>query len=105
MPKNIFSNIPDSLPKEVFETLFNKPGITIERIISKGQHTPEHEWYDQDRDEWVLLLTGHATLRFADHQTTTLRPGDYLFIPAHTRHQVSHTADDVESIWLAIHFD
>lgn len=103
MLKNIFSNIPADLPEELFETLFQKSGITVERIISKGHHTPEHEWYDQAWDEWILLLQGQATLLIENNQRILLKPGDYLLIPAHARHQVSSTDSNIETIWLAIH--
>jgi hypothetical protein len=38
----------------------------------------------------VLLLTGSALLEIAG-ETITLTSGDYLFIPAHTRHRVLQT--------------
>ena len=100
---NIFENIPSYLPEELFETLLQKNGITIERILSEGHHTPEQEWYDQAWDEWVLLLSGQATLRFTDQPDLTLKPGDYLFIPAHQRHQVCQSAPELKTVWLAIH--
>ncbi len=103
MLNNIFNAIPKHLPEELFETLLEQSGITVERIISKGHHTPEHEWYDQDLDEWVMLLQGQAELAFEDQPSLSLQPGDYLLIPAHTRHRVVKTAKDIESIWLAIH--
>ncbi len=49
---------------EVFETLFHAKNIRVERIISTGQTTPEDQWYDQDTDEWVVLLQGEARLSF-----------------------------------------
>ena len=60
---NIFGNLPaGQMLHEVFETLVSSEGIRIERIISTGQATPEGEWLDQDRDEWVVLLQGAAVL-------------------------------------------
>ena len=42
---------------ELFETLATGAGsIRVERIVSNGQVTPEGEWYDQDPDEWVVVL-------------------------------------------------
>jgi quercetin dioxygenase-like cupin family protein len=32
-----------------------------------------------------------------------LKPGDYLFIPAHTRHHVAWTDGKEKTVWLAIH--
>jgi cupin 2 domain-containing protein len=103
MLNNIFANIPCELPEERFETLFQKPGVRIERIISKGHATPELEWYDQDWDEWVILLQGSATLVFENGLSYALKPGDYGLIAAHSRHRVSRTDADSESIWLAVH--
>ena len=59
---NIFKNIPEQLPEERFECLFNRENIKLERIISKGHSTPAGHWYDQDDDEWVMLLQGQAIL-------------------------------------------
>jgi cupin 2 domain-containing protein len=93
-------SVPD---KEVFEPLLMTTDVLIERIISHGQTTPENEWYDQERDEWVVLLQGNATIRFSDDTVTNLTCGDYLFIPAHCRHRVEFTQTEPPCIWLAIH--
>ncbi len=53
---NIFSRIPASIPDEIFETIVQNENVKIERIISDGHATPEDSWYDQDHDEWVILL-------------------------------------------------
>ena len=91
--------------QERFETLLARPGLRIERIVSTGQASPEGFWYDQPEDEWVLLLSGAAGLRFADAaEVRSLKPGDWLHIPAHTRHRVEWTAATQPSVWLAVHF-
>ena len=101
---NIFANIPDSLPDEMFQTLFKHDNVHIQRIISKGHCTPPGQWYDQEQDEWVILLQGKARILFENNQQTiALNTGDYLLIAAHTRHRVEWTDHDIESIWLAIH--
>jgi cupin 2 domain-containing protein len=99
----IFTDIPVQLPIELCQTLFSKPTIRIERIVSKGHCSAENEWYDQNQDEWVILLQGAARLTFAQSTPVDLKPGDYLLIPAHCRHRVDWTDPDMESIWLAIH--
>ena len=38
-----------------------------------------------------------------DLEPITLNSGDYLFIPAHTKHRVHWTHPEIKSIWLAIH--
>ena len=58
MNLNILKDIPDSIPKEIFETIIKTHNVKIERIISKGQSSPAGFWYDQDMNEWVLVLKG-----------------------------------------------
>jgi cupin 2 domain-containing protein len=101
---NIFGRIPPCVPAELFETLARKGAVRIERILSRGQATPEGEWYDQDQDEWVLLLAGSAELLFeGEPEPRRLMAGDYLMIPAHRRHRVSRTSPVETTIWLAVH--
>jgi cupin 2 domain-containing protein len=88
---------------ECFEDLFTAPGVRIERIVSTGQSTPPGEWLDQAWDEWVLLISGSAALRIEGEAQQLLAPGDYLAIPAGTRHRVERTAADRPTIWLAVH--
>ena len=102
--KNIFSELPEQLPVELFQTLVQNSHVKIERILSKGQASPPDFWYDQQQDEWVILLQGRARLQFAKDRTIiTLTAGDYLFIPAHEKHRVDWTDPAMISIWLAIH--
>jgi len=101
---NIFDAIPENLKTEVFERLVETDNVKIERIVSKGHKTPESGWYDQDKNEWVLVLKGEAVLLFADESTITLKAGDFVDIPAHKKHRVEWTAVDFITIWLAIHY-
>ncbi len=102
--KNIFTNIPKQLPDEIFEDIISTQNLKIERIISKGHTTPISQWYDQDTDEWVIILQGEAIISFEDSKDVHLRVGDYLNIPAHVKHKVSWTISNTETIWLAIHY-
>jgi cupin 2 domain-containing protein len=103
--KNIFEGLPASVDKELFETLSSSPGVTIERIVSLGQSTPVGEWLEQERSEWVILLSGSASVCFEENsEKMLLKPGDYLCIPPHTRHRVEHTDLHQPSVWLAIHY-
>jgi len=100
---NIFK-LPLSLPnQELFETLVSGKDILIERIISFGQTTPPGEWYDQEKDEWVILLQGEACLYYENGSQIKLNAGDYLLIPAHQKHRVTYTSSEPPCIWLAIH--
>lgn len=103
--QNLFDTIPAPLPDEIAETLQTGSGVRIERIVSHGHASPEGFWYDQDQDEWVLLIAGSAGLRFDDETAEhALKPGDYLLIPAHCRHRVAWTAAGTDTIWLAVFF-
>ena len=104
MTSNIFNDIPEYAPTELFKTLIKHPSCRIERIVSYGQSSPEGFWYDQTWDEWVLLLQGAATLDL-DGDVVALRPGDHKFIPAGVRHRVQQTALNQPTIWLAVHMD
>jgi cupin 2 domain-containing protein len=96
--------LPTQLPGvELIEALIPDRGILIERIISRGQTTPPGVWYDQERDEWVVLLQGRARLAWENGQELTLEAGDWAFIPAHERHRVEYTSVQPPCIWLAVH--
>ncbi len=103
--KNLFMHITQASDSEVFETLLQTDALKLERIVSTGQATPPGQWYDQDRDEWVVLLSGSAGLRIdGEWDIRVLKPGDYLLIPAHTRHRVEWTETGTETVWLALHY-
>jgi len=102
---NLFANIPQQFANEAVEELLSAPNVRIERIISMGYATAPGQWYDQDRAEWVLLLTGSAGLVFeGETEPLQLEPGSYVHIPAHKRHRVAWTDTSVPTIWLAIHY-
>ncbi len=102
---NLFDNIPDALPEELFTQLLDVPGVRIERIVSWGQCSQEEFWYDQEQHEWVLLIEGSAAVLFeGDNEPTELLPGSFLQIPAHRRHRVVSTDSEKRSVWLAIHY-
>ncbi len=101
---NIFDKIPKQLSEELFETLLHNDYVHIERIVSRQHTTKAGFWYDQDGDEWILLLQGRAKLRYKNRSDDIdLNAGDYLLIPAHTLHRVEWTDPDCDTLWLAIH--
>jgi len=103
--ENIFEFIPKELAKELFQPILENPSFKLERIVSKGHCTPLGEWYDQDWNEWAILLKGEAVLCFkGDMERTTMKTGDYLYIPAHRKHRVESTSLKEETVWLALHF-
>ncbi len=102
---NVFQSFPDPLAGEAIEALVETPGLRLERIVSHGHATPPGQWYDQARSEWVLLLRGAARLRFeAEPDAHALVPGDWLLIPAGSRHRVEWTASGEPTVWLALHY-
>jgi cupin 2 domain-containing protein len=102
---NLFDQPAKPTTTECFETLLESTGLRLERIISHAHATPEGEWYDQDRLEWVLLLQGSACLRVeGESELVLLEPGDYLHLPSHLRHRVEWTDDKQATIWLALHY-
>ena len=104
---NLLENIPTDLPEELIEVLassLSSNNVRIERIVSHGHTSPEGFWYDQDQDEFILLLKGKAELEFSDpDETIMLVEGDSLIIPAHQRHRVSWTKPEKETIWLVVY--
>ena len=103
--QNLFADIPGVIREERFDELLKTSAFRLERIVSRGHRSPEGFWYDQDHTEWVLLLQGRAVLAFENEpRNITMESGDYMLIPAHTRHRILSTDPDHETIWLAIHY-
>jgi cupin 2 domain-containing protein len=101
---NVFSNIPHATAAEFFETLLEHPHVKLERIVSHGHSSPKDFWFDQDMDEWVILLKGRARLLFdGDPMQLELVPGDYLEIPAHRKHRLEWTDPNEDTVWLAVY--
>jgi cupin 2 domain-containing protein len=93
------------LAEEAFTTLVDRPGMRIERITSTGQATPEGEWYDQDTDEWVLLVEGAARLRIeGESEDRAVSEAGWILLPAHCRNRVTWARPEPPTVWLAVHF-
>jgi len=99
---NIFDDIPDQLESELFNQLLQTDSVRIERIVSKGHTSPESGWYDQDENEWVVVLQGSGEILFEDSEKILLHPGDHFNISAHRKHKVTWTDPDETTVWLAI---
>lgn len=102
--KNFLDNIPDHFQEEMIEVLINSDIIRVERIISDNHSSPENFWYDQDENEFIMVLQGSGNLKFEDGTDITLKRNDYLIIPAHKKHRVEKTSDSEKTIWLAIFY-
>ena len=102
---NLFNDLPTQpQAEEQFTALLQSPHVLIEKIVSTGQRTPAGQWLSQARAEWVLLLSGSATLRFeVKDQQIEMVPGDFVLIEPNARHRVEATDQEQPTVWLAIH--
>jgi len=98
---NIFSPASAPMDAEQITTLAGHHGLRVERIVSHGHCSPPDFWYDQDEDEWIMVLAGSAILD-VNEQQQSLHAGDYLLIPAHCRHRVAWTDPEQDTVWLAV---
>ena len=99
---NLYEKIPKKLYKELFNKIISEKGIKIERIVSRKHITPKGKWYNQNKNEFVLVLKGNAKLRFEKNKIINVKKGDYIIIPAHLKHRVEKT--DKETIWLVVFY-
>lgn len=101
--RNLLDALPDARATEVVDLLAeqqNAKELRIERITSAGQASAPDFWYDQDQIEWIILLSGTATIEWSDGTRTALSTGDSCTIPAHCRHRVAKTSSPC--VWLAV---
>lgn len=99
-PFNLLKNIPSESKDEIFETIIENNNMKIERIVSYAHVSPNDFWYNQDEDEFVLVLQGKATIKYDDGSIFDLKVGDSLYIKAHQKHKVTYTQNP--TIWLAV---
>jgi len=105
MKGTLLEGIPVELPEEIFDTLCSTDNVRIERIVSRGHASPEGFWYDQENNEFILIVQGSAGLRLENESDImVLKTGDYLNIGAHVKHRVEWTDPAGETIWLAVHY-
>jgi cupin 2 domain-containing protein len=71
--------------------------FAIEQILSGELGAPQA--YDQDHDEWVVVLAGGAVLE-VDGVAHELGAGDWWLLPAGTPHMLVRTEPDTS--WLAV---
>lgn len=95
-----------SSEEEFFEDLLTAKEVRLERIISEGHVSPKDFWYDQEVDEWVMILKGSAEIITLDKGKETLwklQEGDSILLKAHQKHRVEKTSTTSKTIWLALH--
>jgi cupin 2 domain-containing protein len=95
---NLFADTAATPGGERFETLLEHKNLVVERIVSPASTTRAE--YLQPQDEWVMLLTGEATMTVGG-EPVELRSGDYVFLPARVPHTVERVSEG--AVWLAVH--
>ncbi len=102
---NIFRGSDVKLKEELVEELISGGKIIrLERVISPESDTPS-EVYDQEEDEFVMLVRGYAELELEDREECHrihMEGGDYIDIPAHLKHRVIRTEEG--TTWLALFY-
>jgi cupin 2 domain-containing protein len=71
--------------------------VVIEQILSGVVDGPVD--FDQDHDEWVVLLEGAAELEL-NGETLLLEQGDWVLLPRRTPHRLIRTTQGTN--WLAV---
>jgi cupin 2 domain-containing protein len=79
------------------EPLIEGRGFRVEQILS-GRLAASQE-YEQEQDEWVVLLAGSAVLE-VDGVEHELGPGEWWFLPGGTGHRLVRTEPGTS--WLAV---
>ena len=100
--QNIYESLHQNVPVEYFELLLSQKNVRIERIISHGHCTPAGQWYDQSENEWVMVLQGGGVIEYENAEQITLKTGDFVYLPAHSKHRVVSTLEHEHTVWLAI---
>ncbi len=104
---SILDDINLNVKEEIFSDLLKNKNVRIERIVSTGQTSPKDFWYDQDENEFVLILEGEAILEFKEEdkiKEVKLNKNDYIDIKAHVKHRVKYTDTTKPTIWLAVFY-
>ncbi len=97
---NIFEGQKPPDGHELFETLYEKEGIRIEKIVSNS--ASYEEWFDQEQHEFVLLIEGEAVLEFENEKCVHLKSGDWIVIEPHQKHKVKETSEN--ALWVCVFF-
>ena len=101
--QNLLADLPLGGGEESFMPILERPGLRIERIVSRGHVTPVDRPYEQAEDEWVMVVEGAARLWLDGKGEVELGRGDHVLIPAGVRHRVTWTTASGPTVWLAVH--
>ncbi len=95
---NIYDISKPTQGDETLKKLFSNEKVRISAITS---NTIENGgWYEQEEDEWFVLLEGEALLEI-DGEIIDIKRGDTMFIPAFTLHRVKKTS--ATALWVTVH--
>jgi cupin 2 domain-containing protein len=83
---------------EVSQILHKQKGVEITHIVSSSK-LPD-TLYDQDKDEFVIVLEGEAVLEIRGEKIC-LKRGEYVFIAAHVKHRILSCQDGTH--WIAVY--
>ncbi len=89
---------------EKFQPLFCSKTVKIERILSRGHVTPKGKWLSGRKNEWVMVLSGAAKLKFKTGRLVVMKPGSHVLIRAGRAHRVEWTKPGVQTVWFAVYF-
>lgn len=82
------------------QVLARARGFVVEQTLSGRLYEPVA--YDQDHDEWVVVLDGGAVVEIDDVERVLGR-GDWLLLPAHVPHRL--LSAEPGTSWLAVRGD
>lgn len=93
---NLFDRLPSG-GRTAATTLLDAKGARVSRIVAGSA-----PWADTGAsDEWLLLVSGAATIRIADSEEVELKPGDQVTVAAGQR-RVLRGSGEVPAVLLAL---
>ena len=101
--KNIY-NYPENISEEIFEEIIQGNTFKMERIVSPYLPKGDSKWYNQEENEYVVILQGEAKIELVNSEVITLNKGDHFLIKRFTKHRVAYTSKNPLVIWLTIHY-
>ena len=60
MKRSLLEKVPQELPNELIKVLCSSDSVKIERIVSTGHNSPKEFWYNQETNEFVLVVPGQG---------------------------------------------
>lgn len=106
-PENVYElaqtllNANPNTQDELVKPLAQTNGGRVELIVSTGQVSPPDFVYEQNEDEWVMVLQGEAVIE-ANGETHKMLAGNSLFLPKGLKHRVLYTSSRPPCLWLAV---